>query len=418
MTSTVEGPYWAVGGSDLDIADPDFCRAPHRFDIWAQARTTHPVAWTKSAHGGEFWSVVTYDLGDQVLKQAKLFSSAKGMRLGGNPAAVAFAANEMMVVSDGDAHRRLRAVHAPWFTGKALGQMHEALVRRLTRRVTDLIERAAPFDLMTELASRVPTWALCQMMGVPDAQWDDLAELTDVAFDDSDPGPRATRGRAAAHAMIFDQFAKLVALRRKEPGDDIVSALIHTEVDGRGLTENEVLLNCDGLMNGGLETTPHAAAGAILEFARRPELWNRLRHEPDLFDRAVEEILRWTSPPMHAMRVAEQDIRLGDALIREGDRVVVWLPSGNRDERVYDRADELVIDRTRNRHLSFGTGPHYCVGAMLARLELRCLLEVMAGLVESFAVTGEVVRKRSNFLNGIESAEIAIAAAVRGGKGT
>ena len=200
----------------------------------------------------------------------------------------------------------------------------------------------------------------------------------------------------------------LLEQRRTNPQNDFVTALSQASVDGRPLTDDEILLNLDGMLSGGLETTPIAVSGALVAFAQDPACWQRLRAQPELFNSAVEEILRWTSPPGHVMRTAITDICLGEARIRSGDRVVVWIPSANRDEAVFPDGERFVLDRDPNPHLSFGGGPHYCVGAVLARLELRCLLTVLARLVSSIAVTGREVRKQSNFLHGHEIAEVTI----------
>jgi cytochrome P450 len=164
------------------------------------------------------------------------------------------------------------------------------------------------------------------------------------------------------------------------------------------------------MLSGGLETTPLAVAGALVAFAGDPASWQRFRGAPELLDSTVEEILRWTSPPAHVMRTAVTDVSLGEAQIRAGDRVVVWIPSANRDEAVFADAERFVVDRGPNPQLSFGGGPHYCVGAVLARLELRCLLTVMARLVSSIAVTGRAEHRRSNFLHGHELAEVTVVA--------
>jgi cytochrome P450 len=200
----------------------------------------------------------------------------------------------------------------------------------------------------------------------------------------------------------------LLQQRRANPQDDFVTALSQTNVEGRPLTDDEILLNCDGMLTGGLETTPLAVSGALVAFAQDPACWQRLREHPELFSSAVEEILRWTSPPGHVLRTAVTDISLGEARIRSGDRVVVWIPSANRDEAVFPDGERFVVDRDPNPHLSFGGGPHYCVGAVLARLELRSLLTVLARLVSSIGVTGREVLRQSNFLHGYEIAEVTV----------
>ncbi|MGH8882824.1 MAG: cytochrome P450, partial [Stackebrandtia sp.] len=207
---------------------------------------------------------------------------------------------------------------------------------------------------------------------------------------------------------IFGYFADLADQRRVHPGPDMVTALTQVGVDGSKLTDDEVVLNCDGLMNGGLETTPHAMSGALLAFAENPGQWRRLKRDRELCDDAVEEILRWVSPPTHTMRTAVTDTTLGDARILAGDRVVVWFPSCNRDESVFPEADRFQIDRKPNQHSAFGGGPHYCVGAMLARLEVRCLLGVMLRRIADIGLAGEIVRMPSNFLHGLRKLEVSL----------
>jgi cytochrome P450 len=245
-------------------------------------------------------------------------------------------------------------------------------------------------------------------LGIPHADWAELARLTDAAY-----ATNVAQDAAEAHGQLLMYLNDLLQQRRRNPHDDFVTALAQSTVDGRRLTDDEILLNLDGMLTGGLETTPLAVSGALVAFGRDPDCWARLRTQPELFSSAVEEILRWTSPPGHVMRTATADISLGEAHIRSGDRVVVWIPSANRDEAVFPDGERFVVDRKRIPHLSFGGGPHYCVGAVLARLELRALLTVLTRLVSSIAVTGREERRCSNFLHGHEIAEVTVVPARR-----
>ena len=399
-------PRWTAGGPGTDLAAPGHYAGTRHVAVWREARRRHPVAWAESGRAGGFWSVTGHDLGTRVLRHAGAFGSAQGMRLVSNPAAVRAAANKMLVVSDGTAHRRLRAAHAAWFGSRAVGALEPVLARRIDALLRRHVAGGAAFDAVGGLAVHVPMWALFAMMDVPDADQEELARLTAVAFDDADESRAAARARAAAHAGIFGYFTDLVRRRRARPGSDLVSALTRAEVAGRRLTDEEVVLNCDGLLNGGLETTPHAISGAILALARHPEAWRRLRQEPELAGPAVEEVLRWTSPAMQAMRTATGDVTLGPAAVRRGDRVVVWLPSCNLDEAVFDDAGTFRVDRHPNPHLAFGTGPHHCIGAGLARLELRCFLAAMTRLVDAVEVVGTPVRRPSSFLHGLARLDV------------
>lgn len=410
-------PTWSVTDPDTDLADPHFYASGPHTEAWRLARRVHPVAWTESATAGGFWSVTGHREGNRVLKDSRNFISAAGMRLGADPAGVAAAADRMLVVSDGAAHRRLRAAHASWFTPRAIEALCSDVVARVDQALVALLERGEPFDAVAELTVKLPAWVLFRMLGVPAEDWDGLAALAAAAFDDAQAGPAAAAARLEAHTGILGRFVQLVDLRRDEPGDDLVSSLAQAVVDGRALTDDEVILNCDGLVNGGLETTPHAASGALLAFARHPEQWRRLKADPGLLERAVEEILRWTSPPTHAMRTAAADVTVGRALVRRGERIVVWIPSCNRDEEVFPEADRFLIDRNPNQHLSFGGGPHYCIGSALARLELRCFLTALLDRVESIAVVGEIARQASNFLYGHSRLDVVLAPAPAGPRG-
>lgn len=399
-------PAWAATLSDTDPADPHFFASGDYMAAWRLARRDHPVAWTESPGFGGFWSVTTHREGAAVLKNTQAFTSTSGMRLGADPAGVAAAAGRMMVVADGDAHRRLRSAHAPWFNNRTLTGLLPDLTRRVDERVRELLDAGGEFNAVTDLAVKVPAWALFGMMNVPAHDWDQLSSLAATAFDDADRSAPAAAARTLAHTEILGYFADQLDLRRAEPADDFVTGLAEAELDGNPLTDDEVILNCDGLVNGGLETTPHAASGALLAFHLHPEQWRLLKARPELVESAVEELLRWAAPPMHAMRTATADVEVGPALVRRGDRVVVWIPSCNRDERVFAQPDEFLVDRNPNPHLSFGGGPHYCIGSVLARLELRCLLEVLTRRVETIEAVGEPSRQPSNFLHGLARLDV------------
>ncbi len=398
MTRT---PLWTVAA---DLTDPALYRSGRQFGAWRQARAAHPIAWTESGRLGTFWSVTGYELGSWVLKRSQLFASADGMRLGADPASVRAASNKMLVVSDGDTHQRFRRAHAPYFTGRGVARLGADLARRLDAHLDVLIGERA-FDVVTELSSKVPTWTVCAMLGVPRQDWSLLAGLAATSFDDTVPHTR----RKMASAQIFAYFCDLVEERRTAPRDDIVSALLHPPSGAPRLSDEEIVFNCDGLVNGGLGTTRHAVSDAVVAFAENPAEWRRLVENPHLVDSAVEEVLRWTCAPLHVMRTATRDVQVGDARVRRGDRVVVWIPSCNRDEAHFDDPERFRVDRRGVPALSFGGGPHYCIGAPLARMELRILVRALASRVYRFDLVGEVVRRSADFLLGIDRLEVVAA---------
>jgi cytochrome P450 len=401
-------PIWNADATTADPAAPSFYASPDRFRVWQVARREHPVAWTDSATYGEFWSVTTHGLAREVLQNPRQFTSTAGMRLGSNARGVALASGKLLVVTDGANHRRLRAAHSAWLSSSAVDRMHSDIEHDIENLLADLIAGGGSFDAVKDLGTIISRQVLGRVLGIPAADWGDLGRLTDAAY-----ATNVAQDFAEAHGELLMYLDDLLRQRRRNPQDDFVTALCGATVEGRPLTDDEILLNCDGMLSGGLETTPLAVGGALVAFARDPACWQRLREHPELFNSAVEEILRWTSPPGSTLRTALTDTSLGEARIRAGDRVVVFLPCANRDEAVFPDPERFVVDRDPNPHLSFGAGPHFCVGAVLARLELRTLLTVMARLVSSIAVTGREEYRQSNFLHGHEIAEVTIVPAQR-----
>lgn len=397
-------PLWSRETTHCaDPADPAFHASADRYEAWQAARRAHPVAWTSSHVYGEFWSVTTHDLARRVVQSPSEFGSTAGMRLGGDSRAVSLASGRMLVVTDGSAHRRLRAAHSAWLSTTAIEGMRVDIERDIDSLLTDLMGAGGTFDAVHDFGTAIARRVLGRVLGIPTADWAKLGGLTDAAY-----ATNVVQEAAAAHGELLMYLYGLLEQRRASPQDDFVTALATSPVDGRLLTDDEVLLNCDGMLSGGLETTPLAVAGALVAFAEDPHQWQELRTHTELFDSAVEEILRWTSPPAHVMRTAMADISLGDADIRSGERVVVWLPSANRDEAAFPDGHRFAIDRDSNPHMSFGGGPHYCVGAVLARLELRCLLSVLTHRVSSIDLSGPEIRRRSNFLHGPETAVVTV----------
>ena len=396
-------PVWRPDATPTDPADPAFHAAPNRFDMWQAARREHPIAWTTSATYGEFWSVTSHALAREVLQNPRQFASGSGMRLGANARAVALASGKMLVVTDGADHRRLRAAHSAWLSSTAIDRIGSDIDNDIEKLVTDLVAAGGSFDAVKDLGATIARQVLARVLGIPHADWAELGRLTDAAY-----ATNVAQEAAEAHGALLMYLYDLLQQRRANPQDDFVTALAQTTVDGRTLTDDEILLNLDGMLTGGLETTPLAMSGGLVAFARDPACWQRLREHPELLNTAVEEMLRWTSPPAHVMRTATAEIPMGEAKIRSGDRIVLWIPSANRDETVFSDAERFVVDRKPNPHLSFGGGPHYCVGAVLARIELRCLLTVLARLISSIEVTGREEPRHSNFLHGYEVAEVTI----------
>jgi cholest-4-en-3-one 26-monooxygenase len=244
------------------------------------------------------------------------------------------------------------------------------------------------------------------MLGVPRQDWDLMFALGNMTLGNEDPEYQvdgsAQKTGAQAQADIFNYFMKLIGDRRANPGPDLVSALVHGEIEGDKLSDIEVLFNCFLLILGGQETTRNAISGGMDALMHNPGDRDRLARDASLMPTAIEEILRWTSPITHIMRTATRDVELRGRQIHAGDRVVIWNPSGNRDEEVFADPFRFDIERQPNDHIAFGYGEHFCLGANLARVELRVMLDELLRRMPDMTPAGAPERLRSNLVAGIK----------------
>jgi cytochrome P450 len=241
--------------------------------------------------------------------------------------------------------------------------------------------------------------AMCELFAVPDHDRPRLLALTAVAMS-TDVTPRTPAEVAAAKRELLQYYADLLPERRAAPGDDLISRLAAGAESAR-LSAGEIVLNCYNVVIGGDETSRFASAGAVLALIRNPDQWQRLVTGDVVLDNAVEEMMRWTTPATHVARAATQDLTLAGTRIRAGEIVTLWNSSANHDEAVFDRPHRLNLDRAPNRHLAFGHGPHFCIGATLARAELRHLLTELGEQIERIELAGSVGRIDSPVLAGV-----------------
>ncbi|WP_327350851.1 cytochrome P450 [Streptomyces sp. NBC_01304] len=381
-----------------DLSDPALYRAGEQYGIWARLREQAPVCRVERPGERPFWAVLAYEHVNACLADAATFSSARGMRLDADPVATNAATGKMMVVTDPPQHGKIRRIVSSAFTPKMVRRLEDNM--RLT--AVDVIETAlAAGDVnFAEVAARLPVSVICDMLGVPREDWDFMLERTKIAFSDT---PDADKNEiAAAHTDIFLYYDELMRERRKQPQDDIISALVHGTIDGRPLTVEEIILNCNNLVSGGNETTRHSTIQGLLAFIENPDQWHRLRDDLELLPSAVREILRYTTPAMHVLRTTTREVEVGGQLIGADEMVTLWLASANRDEKVFADPDRFDIERNPTRHLTYAYGAHFCIGAALASTELNIFFEELLLRAELAELTGEVQRVRSNLIGGID----------------
>jgi cytochrome P450 len=393
-----------VDFTDLDnFADgfPQALFALHRREapVWWHAPTSH----TPDNEG--FWSVATYDEVFQVLKDPDTFSSERGGNrpYGGTLLQDMPVAGVVLNMMDGLRHARIRRLVSTGLTPRTITRLEDEL-RRRARLLLDGIG-AAPIDFLVDVAIELPLQAICILLGVPEADRHELCRAAEHAFDFRDgeafnSSPEAT----AAHARMYEYGSALIAAKRARPTDDMLSAVVHAtlpDLDPPALSDAELYGFFVLLFSAGSDTTRNAIAAGLLPMAEQPAQWAALRAEPRLTTTAIEEMLRWSTPSSAKRRTATCDVTLGGQTIRPGDKVLVWEGSANRDERVFADPMRFDIRRSPNPHLGFGHGVHYCLGANLARLELRVLLEEMLATFGSLELAGPVEWTRSNRHTGV-----------------
>ncbi|MGW2745043.1 cytochrome P450 [Streptomyces sp. NPDC001450] len=385
----------------IDLSDPLLYRDSVPEPLWARLRAEHPVYRNQRQNGEYFWAVMTHRLCTEMLTDPKVFSSENGMRLDSDPRVLAAAAGKMLNVTDPPRHDKIRKVVSSAFTPRMVDRLESNMRTTATRAIDEAIaDGGCEF---TRVAQKLPVSVICDMLGVPPEDWDFMVDRTRFAWSSTALDEADETRKVQAHTEILCYFQELAELRRKDPQDDLMSALVCGEIDGVPLTDQEIFYNCDALVSGGNETTRHATVGGLLALIENPDQWHRMRTDPAVMPSAIQEIVRYTSPVMHALRTAREDAELGGQHIRAGDHVVAWLPSANRDEEVFTEPERFLIDRSPNRHLSFLQGNHYCIGSALAKLELTVMFEELVRRVEVAEKTGPVRRLRSNLLWGFDS---------------
>ncbi len=324
-------------------------------------------------------------------------------------------ARRTMMEFDPPEHARLRRLVQPGFTPKVVAT-YESAFRQLAAQVLDQVVPMGEFDFVTEISRQLPIRLLCRLLGVPESDasqlvaWGDQMisnadpEYTPVVIDKDDSDEyRLLPFRSPAAIEVFRYAEEMALERRAHPEDDIITTLLHAEPDGEPLTDLEFKNFFTLMMVAGNETTRHTISHGLIFLNNHPEQLDELRRDPDgLSVSATEEILRTSAVTMHFRRTATEDTELRGTAIRKGDRVVVWYPSANYDEEVFDEPFRFDIRRAPNDHLTFGAGRHVCLGASLARLEVRVVFEELLKRVERIEIIGEPDRLRSNFINGIK----------------
>lgn len=401
--------------TEIDLANPDSYVERIPFEWFDYLRHEAPVYWHEEPPPNKgFWAVTRYDDLVAVHMDWQTYSSELGAVSLEELDEEQLAIRKTMLETDPPRHREMRNICNKRFSARGVLQF-EYFIRDVARGVLDRALPKGEFDFVADVSRELPIRFLCAILGVPLEDADRLITWGDAMIGNQDPdfsGAVVDRVdteefrylpfRSPAAIEAFEYADRLREDRLREPKDDAVTALSAAHKDGV-LNEHEFHGYFTLLMIAGNETTRHTISHGMLALMENPDQMERLRDDPSVMTKAVEEILRWATPVLHFRRTATRDTEIRGQEIKEGDKVVTWYISANRDEDVFPDPYRFDITRSPNEHVTFGPGgPHFCLGAHLARLETKVMMQELLPRLKSIELTGPIARMRSNFVNGIK----------------
>lgn len=389
----------------LDLTDPMTYQEQNMSVVWRILRAEEPVYWhPPDGDRPGFWVLSRHRDILSVYRDGERFTSERGNVLASLLEGYDTGAGRMLAVTDGRRHRELRNVLAKAFSPRVLDYT-TARVRRNARALLSELGERGEFDFAREVAEYLPLNTICDLLGVPDSDRRHLLAANQSALSSTSAEHTELDAKLARNEILM-YFSDLVRRAREDPRESTLGVLAAHRVDGEYLTDDDIALNCYSLILGGDETSRLSLISAVLALSEHPAQWHALRSGALDLDRATEEVLRWATPAMHFGRHAVRDVVVGDQLIKAGQIVTLWNSSANRDEEVFEEPDVFDLERRSNKHLSFGFGPHFCIGSFLARVEIRAVLEALRDAPPELRVTAPPRRIHSNFLNGYSSLEV------------
>ncbi len=414
---------FAPSAAETDLSDLDVFAAGPPWAAFDALRREAPCHWNpEPAPNHGFWSITRHADIVAVTRDEETFSSQIGAVNLEELNAEQLEVRRSMLETDGARHFALRRLLQRDFSARALAP-YETFLRGLTATTLDAALARREFDFVSAVSADFPIRVLVRLLGIPDSDAGQLIAWGNRMVGNTDPDEadvllgtpeseqfRLLPFRSPAALEVFAYGDELARRRRGGDGDDLVSKLVNrVPSDGIPLTERDFHNYFLLLVVAGNETTRHTITHAMQALIEHPEAWAALKERPDLLPRAVEEFLRWASAVYHFRRTATRDAELHGQTIKAGDKVVVWWPSGNRDETVFPDPYRFDVTRDAREQMAFGRGgPHLCMGSQLARMEIRIMFEEILARVDRIEAAGPVKRVRSNFVNGIKEFPVRI----------
>ncbi|TQK69968.1 MULTISPECIES: cytochrome P450 [unclassified Nocardioides] len=414
-------PY--VPLDQVDLVDLDRFAGPEAWGMLDTLRAEAPVFWQRETDGGHgFWAVTKHADICEVDKDPETFTSTNFVNLEEVEPELQEARRSILEM-DGLRHRALRKLISREFSRPNLMRNYEDLLRDITRATVDAALAKGEFDFVEDVSADFPIQVLARLLDVPQEKTGQLIDWGNEIIGFSDPEHakilisdaeseqyKHLPFRSPVSQEVFDYGRELAAGRRGGEGTDLVSQLVNKiPEDGQAMSASEYDSYFLLLVVAGNETTRHTITHSMLALIEHPEQLAKLQADPSLIPDAVEEFLRWASPVYHFRRTATRDVELGGQEIKEGDKVVMWFASGNRDEDVFENPYDFDVTRKNIDHVTFGKGsPHLCMGNNLARMEIRLMFEELIPRLASIELNGDVRRVRSNFVNGIKTLPVKV----------
>jgi cholest-4-en-3-one 26-monooxygenase len=398
--------------ADINLWDKDrFVEGvPH--DWFAALRREAPVFWHPGdptfdgpqGGAGPFWAVTDYDDVVAINRDNATFSSHERLVFMWDPDDANLDQQRLLMLNmDPPMHTRYRRLINKGFTPRMVGEL-ESTMRKRTTEIIDRVAERGECDFVVDVAAELPLQVIADLMGVPQEDRHKMFDWSNRMIGAEDPEYGVTEEMAQHASMeLYAYAAQLAEQKRANPKDDLISVLTGSEVDGEQLSGLEIDLFFLLLTVAGNETTRNLISHGMVALLEHPDQLEKVRANRELLPGAVEEMLRWASPVMHFRRTATADVEIGGQQIKRGDKVVIWYIAANYDDTVFENPFTFDVERTPNEHVAFGGGgPHFCLGANLARMEINVMFDEVLNRLHDLELAGPVSRLRSNFINGLK----------------
>ncbi|MYB21535.1 MAG: cytochrome P450 [Chloroflexi bacterium] len=415
------------GLDQVDLVTPErYAERGYPWDDWKLLRREAPVYWYDQPGVTPFWAITKYDDIQQISRDPETFISSQRLVIRSAGSGDGGANDPSLTVPnlinmDPPEHGKYRNATSRRFSPRGMRLLED----RVDEIAEDVIDEAAAhlvsqltdrreMDFVRDVAAKMPMAAICEILAVDRDSWEDIFLWTNEFIGSEDPEYQQGRSRRETWQSgmrgLQGYFMAHIERKRREPDESVMTTLVQAEIDGEPLPEHEILSYAILLILAGNETTRNATSGGMQALIEHPDQFELLRSQPELLDSAVEEMLRWTSPVVHFARTVTQDTEIRGVPIREGETLAMWYPSANRDEDIFDNPDAFDIQRSPNDHLAFGGfGEHFCLGANLARLEMRSIFRHLIQKLDHFQMNGDTERLSSGLIGGIKRLPVSYA---------